>query len=235
MSEEAATPETSTPPPAAPEPEEEKKEEPKVQGRLEGNCIHCKVAMGAFLGTMTPEGPIHNECIPAYKRLHVERCAHCDCVLKTSRTIINGSKVHPECLADFKAKKPYEPPTKEGILSKFAVGRSFFGKKNWKERYFTLSKATGLCYYESANDSKSGKTPKGIVPMSAETRLVTRPTRQIHKEAMNPSTELLLIFSEQGSERRLLMAAKTWQEHDEWVKVLSCYLKRIDDPQDIVD
>jgi hypothetical protein len=209
--------------------------ESKVQGKLEGNCIHCKVAMGSFLGIMSPDGPIHNECIPAYKRAHVERCAHCDNVLKASRTIINNVKLHPECLNDYKAKKPYVPPTKEGILSKFAIGRSFFGKKNWKERYFYISKETGLCYYESQDSKVQGKAPKGTIPMSNETRLVTRPTRMIHKEAMNPSTELLLIFHEGGKEHRLLMAAKTYQEHDDWVRVFECYLKKIDDPKDIVE
>ena len=207
----------------------------KVQGRLEGNCIHCKVAMGAFLGQMSPDGPIHNECIPAFKRGQVERCAHCDNVLETKRTIVNGKKLHPECLADHKAGKGYTPPAKEGPLSKFAVGRSFFGSKNWKDRWFTLNKQTGLCYYESQDAHRQGKAPKGTIPMSLDTRLVSRPTRQLHKEAMNQSKELIVVFQEGGKERMLLMAAKTYQEHDEWVAALKCYLKKIDDPRDCRD
>ena len=115
-------------------------EQPLVQGRMEGNCIHCGVAMGAFLGTMTENGPIHNECIPAYKRNHVERCAHCDRALGTKRTILNGKKLRPECVADFKAGKPYVPPTMEGPLTKFAIGRSFFSGKN-----FAFLSAISLC------------------------------------------------------------------------------------------
>lgn len=191
--------------------------------------------MGHFLGTMTPEGPIHNECIPAYKRGLVERCAHCDCVLRETRTILNGKKLHPECVADFKAKKPFLPPSKQGILQKFAIGRSFFGSKNWKERFFVLSKQSGLAYYESQQAFNEGKAPKGTVPLSGQSRLITHPNRLIHKEALNPSTEFIIIFFEQNEERRLLVAAKTWQEHDEWTRTLESYIKIVDDPKDLQD
>jgi len=208
-------------------------EQPLVQGRMEGNCIHCGVAMGAFLGTMTENGPIHNECIPAYKRNHVERCAHCDRALGTKRTILNGKKLRPECVADFKAGKPYVPPTMEGPLTKFAIGRSFFSGKNWKDRYFVLNKQNGLCYYENEDAYRAGKAPKGSVPMALDTRLVTRPTRQLHKECINQSKEMMVIFQEQGNERMLLMSAPTWQKHDEWVEVFKCYLKKIDESKDV--
>lgn len=240
MSDAAAAPEAKSEQspaaaPAAAEASSPKQGEAAPRGRLEGKCIHCGVNMGNFLGTMTPDGPIHNECIPAFKRLQVERCVHCDCVLREARTIIGGKKLHPGCVPDFKAKKPFEPPRKEGILSKFAVGRSFFSGKNWKERYFVLSKQTGLAYYENAQAYQSGKPPKNAVMLTPQVRMITRPTRLIHKDAMNPSTEIIIVFNEGGQERRLLMACKNWEEHDEWVRVLEMYIKNVDDPRDIRD
>lgn len=207
--------------------------EASPKGRLEGVCIHCGVNMGNFLGSMTAEGPIHNECIPVYKRTQIERCAHCDCVLREARSVINGKKIHPECVTDFKAKKPYEPPRKEGVLMKFAVGRSFFSGKNWKERYFVLSKQTGLAYYENKQAFQTGKPPKNAVMLTGQVRMITKPTRYIHKDASNPSKELIIVFFEGGQERRLLVAAKNFQEHDEWVRTLESYIKNVDDPRDI--
>jgi hypothetical protein len=206
-----------------------------VVQRLDGLCVYCGVSMGSFLGTMTPDGPLHNDCVPAYKRLQVERCVHCDCVLRDSRSILNGKKLHPECVPDFKAKKPYVPPRKEGLLTKFAVGRSFFSGKNWKERYFVLSKQTGFAYYEDKKAFDAGKAPKNVVMITPQVRMITRPTRMIHKDAMNPSKEVILVFFEGGVERRLLVQCKSWQEHDEWVRVLEAYIKIIDDPKDLKD
>ena len=209
---------------------------PKKAAKLTGNCVHCGVAMGNFLGTMTEDGPVHNDCVPAYRRLHVERCMHCDCVLPPGkRTILNGNKLHPECVADFKAKKQWVPPSKTGVLQKFAVGRSFFGSKNWKTRYFVLSKETGLTYYESLEKFQQNGGPRGKVSLDAKTRLITKPTRQIHKEALNPSKEFIIVFVEGSTELKLLAAASSWQEHDEWTKVLQCYIKIVDDPKDLAD
>lgn len=207
----------------------------KVQGKLDGNCIHCGVPMGSFLGSMTPEGPLHNECVPAYRRGRVERCAHCDCVLRQGRSLLNGKKLHPECVADFKAKKTYVPPTRKGLLMKFSVGRSFFCGKNWKSRYFVLSKGVGFAYFESQQEFDGGKPPKGAITFTPQTRLVTHPNKRIHREAENPSLDFMILFHEGAEERRLLCAAKTWQEHDEWVKDLECYIKIVDDPKDLKD
>lgn len=205
----------------------------KLAGRLEGNCIHCGVPMGAFLGSMTVEGPIHNDCVVAYRRARIERCVHCDCVLRQGRTIIGGKKMHPECVADFKAKKPFVPPSKKGVMNKFAVGRSsLFGGKNWKERFFVLSPETGLAYYENQKQFDEGKSPKSFVNFTPKTRLITRPNRRIHKEAMDPSKEFIVVFAEGAEERQLLCATKSWQEHDEWCRLLECYIKIVDDPKD---
>jgi hypothetical protein len=206
-----------------------------VQGRLAGNCIHCGVAMGAFLGSMTEDGPLHNECVPMYKKNRIERCAHCDCVLRNQRMIVAGHKLHPECVADFKAKKPFTPPMKQSMLKKFAVGRSTFGKKNWKDRYFVLSKETDLSYYESMETFRAGAAPKGKVFIDATTKLITKPTRMHHTEALNPSKELLLIFTESGKLLKLLIACSSWAEHEEWARALEFYVKIVDDPKDYLD
>lgn len=209
----------------------------KVEGNLEGNCIHCKVAMGSYLGILSPEGPIHNECVAAYRRAHIERCAHCDNVLGTQRTLLTGIKLHPGCLDDFKAKKQYVPPTKEGTLKKFSIGKSsFFSKSNWNERYFVITKEKGLQYFEDQKHFQDGKAEKGSILISPETtRMVTRPTKMIFKEASNPSTQILIVFLDEGTERRLLLQAKDYKEHDAWVEVLQCYIKFVDDPRDLVD
>lgn len=206
-------------------------------GKLEGNCAHCGIEMRNILGIMTVDGPVHNDCIPAYKRLRVERCGHCDNVLPPGkRSIVAGIKLHPECVPDFKAKKPYVQPSKDGVMRKFAVGRSFFGSKNWQTRFFSLSRDNGLRYWEKKEDMDAGKPPKGKVAFEPRTRLITHPTRQVHPEATNPSNHFIIVFYESPSAKKELMLVcecKGWQEHDEWTRVLETYIKIVDDPKDV--
>lgn len=207
-------------------------------GKLEGVCAHCGVEMRNILGIMTVDGPVHNDCIPAYKRLRQERCGHCDNVLPPGkRSIVAGIKLHPECVADFKAKKPYVQPSKEGVMRKFAVGKSFFGSKNWQTRYFSVTKDNDLRYWETKEDMDAGKSPKGTVQIDPKrTRLITHPTRLIHKEATNPSNHFIIVFFESASSKKelmLLCECKGWQEHDDWTRVLETYIKIVDDPRDI--
>eukprot|EP00744_Colponema_vietnamica_P002234 GILI01003555.1.p1 GENE.GILI01003555.1~~GILI01003555.1.p1 ORF type:complete len:265 (-),score=35.89 GILI01003555.1:472-1266(-) len=206
-------------------------------GKLEGTCAHCGLDMRNILGILTADGPVHNDCIPGYKRLHVERCVHCDCVLPPGkRSIVGGAKLHPECVADYKAKKPWVPPTRSGEMRKFSVGRSFFGGKNWQQRYFSLSKKDGLAYWEKKEFADAGQGPKGCAILDSRARLITHPTRQIHKEASNPSKHFIVIFFESASSKKemmLLCECTTWEEHDEWTKVLQSYIKNVDDPKDV--
>jgi hypothetical protein len=207
-----------------------------VQGKLPGNCIQCGVGMGNFLGTMTEDGPLHNECVPMYQKKLIERCAHCDCVLRNQRMIVTGKKLHPECVSDFKAKKPFVPPMKQMMLKKFAIGRSTFGRKNWKDRYFVLSKETQLSYYESMESFRSGASPKGKVALDgADAKLISKPTRMHHPEALNPSKELVICFSEGGKALKLLIATTSWADHEEWARALEFYIKNVDDPKDYLD
>lgn len=204
-------------------------------GRKDGVCVQCGVKMGAFLGTMTEEGPIHNECVANYRRAKIERCAHCDQPLEDKRVLYSQKKFHPQCVDDHKAGRVWEPPAMTGMLSKFACGRSkFFGSKNWKDRFFVInSKTGGMVYYESEEAYRSGKQPKNMAAISRTTRLVTKPNKFIHKSADNPSTELILYFQEGGKELSLLVRCKDWKEKDQWQKCLANYIKDIDNPQDL--
>lgn len=58
------------------------------------------------------------------------------------------------------SERPDAVIVKEGTLKKRAIGKSFAGKKNWKHRYFKLTKDT-LAYYQEA----FSKTPKGSINM----------------------------------------------------------------------
>ena len=83
-------------------------------GRKDGVCVQCGVKMGAFLGTMTEEGPVHNECVANYRRSKIERCAHCDQPLEDKRVLLQGKKFHPQCIDDHKAGRVWEPPAMTG-------------------------------------------------------------------------------------------------------------------------
>lgn len=136
---------------------------------LAGDCIQCGGAMRNILGVMSPEGPLHNDCVVKYRLTHVERCVHCDRPLKESRVVLGGRKLHPDCLQDFKAKKPFVPRTKVGVLKKFAVGKSkgLFQSKNWKERFFVLSPEAHDDVLSSPPTSPRGG--QGPAPIAAPT------------------------------------------------------------------
>lgn len=216
------------------------------------NCVYCGIPMGNFLAVPCAAGMLHNECVYPYERSQRERCAFCNALLRDKRVLHGGKKIHPECLAGAKQGHTFVPATLEGVAKKFAIGRSFFGGKNWKERYFVLAAGggaeEGLKYYESEADAKSNKAPKGMVkikrplpsvPMEGvpgqQPRLVTKPTRRQHPEAENPSKELLIIFYEDGKERKLLMSCRSWDEQQTWVKALEHFIHNVDDPKDYKD
>ena len=203
-------------------------------GRKDGVCVQCGVKMGAFLGTMTEEGPVHNECVANYRRAKIKRCAHCDQPLEDKRVLFKEKKFHPQCIDDHKAGRTWEPPAMTGVMQKFAVGRSkFFGAKNWKERFFVInSKTGGLVYYENEEAYRSGKPPKNMAGFSKNTRMVTKPSKFTHKNASNPSKELIIIFQEGGKEMQLLLKWDEWTTKDQWQKCLANYIKDIDNPQD---
>ncbi len=211
-------------------------------GRQDGVCAQCGVKMGAFLGTKTEDGrPIHNECVPNYRRATVERCAHCDQPLLVERIKIKDKKtgeekkLHPACVDDYKAERPYEPPEETGYMTKMACGRSrFFGLKNWKKRFFVINKRTGgLLYYEDEQAYRSGKPPKNMAAISKASRMITKPTRFIHQGASSENLELIIVFQEGGKELRLLVRADDYETKMKWQRTLSAYIKDIDNPVDL--
>eukprot|EP00760_Papus_ankaliazontas_P035450 PhM_4_TR7801/c0_g1_i1/m.2009 len=207
----------------------------EVSADLEGMCVHCFRSLKGTLGVTCEEGPLHNDCIEDYNRTKVERCVHCDCKLKEQRTILNGKKLHPECVADFKAGVKFVPTPVYGEMRKFSIGRSVLGSKNWQTRYFAPEIGVGLYYYPSKQDFEDGKKdPKRLIPIwNQGTRLVTRPDRWIHPEASNPSKEMVVYWHEEDKEMSCLLQAATWQEHDTWVRFFETVIKIVDAPLDL--
>ena len=222
-----------------------------VAGDPNALCVYCKIPMGNFLAVPCAAGMLHNECVNPYERSQRERCGYCNALLRDKRVMHQGKKLHPECLAGCKQGHTFVPSTFEGVAKKFAIGRSFFSGKNWKERYFILAAGgadEGLRYFESEADAKSGKEPRGAVKLkrplpsvpvegspALQPRLVTKPTRRQHPEAVNPSKELVIIFFEDSKERRLLMSCRSWDEQQTWVRALEHFIHNIDDPKDYRD
>lgn len=214
-------------------------------------CVYCKIPMGNFLAVPCAAGMLHNECVNPYERSQRERCSYCNALLRDKRVMHQGKKLHPECLAGCKQGHTFVPSTLEGVAKKFAIGRSFFSGKNWKERYFVLAAGgteEGLRYFESEADAKSGKEPRGCVKLkrplpsvplegspAQQPRLITKPTRRQHPEAVNPSKELVIVFFEGATERRLLMSCRSYDEQQTWVRALEHFIHNVDDPKDYRD
>lgn len=148
-------------------------------------------------------------------------------------------KVHPECVEDLKARRPYVPPRREGLLKKFSVGRSkslFASKKNWKERYFVLSpEFGGFAYFESQAAWEGKKEPEGLVKLDrSKCRLITRPEKKHHSEVTNMSKEFVIVFYEGEQELRLLCSAASWEEQQAWCDAITGHLTMVDDVRDEV-
>jgi hypothetical protein len=211
------------------------------------HCVHCAKEIGKLLSTTCDAGLLHNECVAAYRLKTTERCAHCQNILRTNRRLIGSSKVHPECVNDFKDGKAYVPPRMAGILKKFSVGRSLIGRKNWQDRFVIVSKALGgIAYFETEADAlayEQGnrvKPPKGIAPLNTATsRLITIPTFKQHPKASSASKELIVIFHEGEAnklrERKLLLQFSDWDQRCAWLAVLVTYIHIVDDLNDYED
>lgn len=203
-------------------------------------CVHCNVLIGNLLSTTCDAGLLHNECVAAYRKATVERCAFCNNILRTSRKLIGTCKLHPECVDGFKSGKAYIAPRKAGFVKKFSVGRSTFGRKNWQERFMILSQTIGgLAYFESEADAiayengSKEKPPKGTVALStASSRIISMPTFKQHPKATSASKELIVIFQEGGKERKLLLQFQSWDERCAWLSILETYVHNIDDLND---
>lgn len=208
-------------------------------------CIHCGQVIGNLLSTTCDAGILHNECVAAYRLKTTERCAHCQNILRISRSLVGALKVHPECVSDFKSGRPYVQPRIAGMLKKFSVGRSFIGRKNWQDRFVVVSKALdGIAYFQTEADALAyeqgsrEKPPKGVAPLAAATsRLITMPTHKQHPKATSASKELIVIFheGEKRQERKLLLQFTSWDQRCAWLAVLETYVHIVDDLHDYED
>jgi hypothetical protein len=203
-------------------------------------CVHCGADIGRLLSTSCDAGMLHNECVAAYHRVTQERCAYCANVLRASRKIVGAAKLHPECVESFKSGKTYVAPRMCGMAKKFSIGRSMFGRRNWQDRFFVLSIAFGgLAYFESEADAvayeggSKQRPPKGVALLSTATsRIISMPTFHQHPKATSASKELIIVFHEDGNERRLLLQFVSWEERSSWLAVLETYVHNIDDLKD---
>ena len=99
----------------------------------------------------------------------------------------------------------------EGYLLKHAVGRSAFGSKNWKKRYFRLH-SSGVLTYAEAESGKSLST----IPLGIGTARVACVPNLTHHPESKPDTDIVLLFNENGSERRLIVRAESTADRDRW-------------------
>jgi hypothetical protein len=134
---------------------------------------------------------------------------------------------------DVEPKKPQQV-THRGWLTKFSLGRSRFGRSNFKRRFFVLSgigEMALLGYYENEQCAKQ----IGSVALSfSSSRLVTTPTPRSHPEANGKAdTDMCLIFAENGKERRLLLRADSAGEKMDWLNRFDKVVQSVDRATDM--
>jgi hypothetical protein len=122
------------------------------------------------------------------------------------------------------------PQEHEGWLEKYSVGKSFFSFGNWKRRYFRL-RDDGLSYFET-DDAASPELGKVSVG-NLNTRLVSKPSAKTHKKAQFADRDLVIVYTENSKELRLLMRCATAGEQSEWVSALMRHIDIVDDRRDL--
>jgi hypothetical protein len=110
-----------------------------------------------------------------------------------------------------------EVPDKTGWLDKFATGRSLFGRRNWKNRYF-ISNIEGVSYYEK----EPFVNPNGFVSWDRVTHLYPIINSAICNDANDPDCYyfgLRFIDPDATSspERLLVARVESAQIRSEWV------------------
>lgn len=108
------------------------------------------------------------------------------------------------------------PFSLDGFLWKFSTGRSFFGSKNWKERWF-VGESQALQYFE-----KPGGKLSGALPYNTITFLHPTVTTDIHPNATDPTFFYFGVrFINSGKQLLLLLRARTELERTQWVDFLA--------------
>ena len=115
-----------------------------------------------------------------------------------------------------------DTPSKGGWLWKFSTGRSsFFGRKNWKMRYFHASAIDGIEYYAS----EPLTVPKGSITWDTVTHIYASLNSAINADASDPEMFYFGVrFSSSyatGDEKVLLIRTETPEERQEWTDFLT--------------
>jgi len=106
-----------------------------------------------------------------------------------------------------------EPVIKSGHLCKRAIGRTFFGRDTWKERWFVLTKNELTYYSKPIKGVRKGKIDTGgIVGIETCTDRVGRPN-------------VFAIFFEMYT---LRVQSRTKAEMREWITAISNVMARVD-------
>lgn len=119
----------------------------------------------------------------------------------------------------------------EGMLDKFAVGKSSFGSKNWKRRFFVLPLEGALTYHEERGSKALGT----VAISSTETRLITRPSSKTHGEVAEQGSNklIVIVFKEGDTTRKLLLRCENEAVHQEWCEQLKLRVAAVDSPDDL--
>ncbi|CUG90828.1 phosphatidylinositol-4-phosphate-5-kinase, putative [Bodo saltans] len=120
--------------------------------------------------------------------------------------------------------------TCKGWMSKFSMGKSFFGASNWKRRYFVLAalgESVGLGYYE---DMRAEKLVGTVRLHSDTTRVIANPSTLVHKQATAAGQDICIIFinPEDKKEMMLLLRTESRDDHDRWIAALTFHFKIIE-------
>eukprot|EP01064_Diplonema_japonicum_P034356 TRINITY_DN7096_c0_g1_i1.p1 TRINITY_DN7096_c0_g1~~TRINITY_DN7096_c0_g1_i1.p1 ORF type:complete len:569 (+),score=154.25 TRINITY_DN7096_c0_g1_i1:59-1765(+) len=112
---------------------------------------------------------------------------------------------------------------KEGLLSKFSIGKGTFGKrKNWKDRWFVLDE-DGMKYYGKKSD-KGSHAYKGFIRWAEVVKIYDRIDSHVHSSATDPKCAYFgLQFKAKGRGEvfTLLLKSDSCSERDAWVENMS--------------
>jgi hypothetical protein len=121
--------------------------------------------------------------------------------------------------------------TCKGWMSKFSMGKSFFGASNWKRRYFVLAaigEHVGLGYYE---DSRAEKLVGTVRLHHETTRVIANPSTLVHKQATSTGLDISVIFTDTNDKKKemmLLLRTDSRDDHDRWIAALAFHFKIIE-------
>ena len=121
---------------------------------------------------------------------------------------------------------------REGLLSKYAIGKSTgLTRKNWKERWFVIDEV-GLRYYKKMppkDAKKRAQSEKGCIKWT-EVVGVNEANKEIHPAAIDPKYQYFcvrFVASDSQVTYTLLLRTKNHEERQQWIDemISACGLK----------